>query len=112
MIFDTPDGTFPNHKPDPSKEENLELLKEKVLEVKADIGISFDGDGDRVGFIDDKGRYVDGNQVLIVLAQDFLKDNQGAKVMSEVKASNVLYNLIENLWRPVMESRAYNQKLK
>lgn len=114
LIFDTPDGTFPNHKPDPSKEENLELLKEKVLEVKADIGISFDGDGDRVGFIDDKGRYVDGNQVLIVLAQDFLKDNQGAKVMSEVKASNVLYNLIEEFGGvPVMWKVGHtNQKAK
>ncbi len=96
LIFEEPDGTFPNHKPDPSKEENLELLKIKVKEVSADIGISFDGDGDRVGFVDNKARYVDGNQLLIILSKNFLLENPGEKVMSEVKASKTLYNSIKD----------------
>ncbi len=114
LIFEEPDGTFPNHKPDPSKEENLELLKVKVKEVNADIGISFDGDGDRVGFVDNKARYVDGNQLLIILSKNFLLDNPGEKVMSEVKASKSLYNSIQEFGGiPVMWKVGHtNQKSK
>ena len=114
LIFEEADGRFPNHKPDPSKEENLQLVKDKVLEVKADIGISFDGDGDRVGFIDSTGSYVDGNQLLIILAKDFLNSNPGEKVMSEVKASKVFYNSIKDFGGiPVMWKVGHtNQKAK
>ena len=114
LLFIEPDGTFPNHSPDPSKEENLILLKQKVLEEKADLGISFDGDGDRVGFIDNKGRYVNGNQLLILLAKDFLAKNKGAKVISEVKASKVFYNCIKDFGGiPVMWKVGHtNQKAK
>ena len=58
MLYDESDGNFPNHHPDPIVEENLKDLKKKVLEEKADIGISFDGDGDRAGFVDEKGNIV------------------------------------------------------
>lgn len=114
LIFEEPDGTFPNHKADPSKEENLELLKEKVLAEKADIGISFDGDGDRVGFVDNKGRYVEGNQLLIILAKNFLLENPGEKVMSEVKASKALYDSISQFGgKPIMWKVGHtNQKAK
>ncbi len=114
LIFENPDGTFPNHKADPSKEENLELLKQKVLLEKADIGISFDGDGDRVGFVDNKGRYVEGNQLLIILAKNFLLENPGEKVMSEVKASKALYDSISQFGgKPVMWKVGHtNQKAK
>jgi phosphomannomutase len=114
LIFEDPDGTFPNHKPDPSKEENLELLKQKVKEVGANIGISFDGDGDRVGFVDNKSRYVDGNQLLIILSKNFLLENPGEKVMSEVKASKALYDSIEQFGGiPVMWKVGHtNQKAK
>ncbi len=114
FMFCEPDGNFPNHKPDPSKEENLELVKEKVLEEKADVGISFDGDGDRVGFVDNKGRYVEGNQLLILLAKDFLLHNKNEKVMSEVKASKALYNSIKEFGGiPIMWKVGHtNQKSK
>ncbi|MGD1823665.1 MAG: phosphomannomutase/phosphoglucomutase [Pleomorphochaeta sp.] len=114
LIFSEPDGYFSNHKPDPSKEENLELLKEEVLKQKADIGISFDGDGDRVGFVDEKGRYIDGNQLLILLSNDYLKHNPGEKIISEVKASITLYDTIKDLGGiPIMWKVGHtNQKSK
>ncbi len=114
LMFSEPDGHFPNHKADPSKRENLELLIDEVLKEKADIGISFDGDGDRVGFIDDTGRYIEGNQLLILLAKDFLKHNPGEKIISEVKASITLYDTIRDLGGiPVMWKVGHtNQKSK
>lgn len=114
LIFTTPDGTFPNHSPDPSKEKNLAVLKQKVIEEKADLGISFDGDGDRVGFIDDKGRYVNGNQLLILLAKDYLDKNKGSKIISEVKASKVFYNCVKEFGGiPIMWKVGHtNQKSK
>lgn len=114
LMFSEPDGRFPNHKADPSKRENLKLLIDEVLKEKADIGISFDGDGDRVGFIDDKGRYIDGNQLLILLSKDFLKHNKGEKIISEVKASITLYDIIKELGGiPVMWKVGHtNQKSK
>ncbi|MDC7243432.1 MAG: phosphomannomutase/phosphoglucomutase, partial [Sphaerochaetaceae bacterium] len=78
------------------------------------IGISFDGDGDRVGFVDNKGRYVEGNQLLIILAKNFLLENPGEKVMSEVKASKALYDSISQFGgKPIMWKVGHtNQKAK
>ncbi|MDR1495285.1 MAG: phosphomannomutase/phosphoglucomutase [Rickettsiales bacterium] len=92
VICDTVDGDFPNHSPDPSIEKNLEMLKAEVIKNKCDFGIGFDGDGDRVGLLDDEGFFIYGDQLLAILARDFLKQNPGEKVMSEVKASKVLYD--------------------
>ncbi|UKI26379.1 MAG: hypothetical protein L6V91_06140 [Bacilli bacterium] len=69
-LFAESDGTFPNHHPDPAVEENLTILKEKVLELKADCGIAFDGDGDRVGIVDNKGKFVPIDKYMILIWRD------------------------------------------
>jgi phosphomannomutase/phosphoglucomutase len=97
------DGTFPNHHPDPTLPAALKELIEKVAEIKADVGIAFDGDGDRIGVIDDKGTILWGDQLLIVFSRDVLPSHPGAAVISEVKASKLLYEEIERLGgRPIM----------
>ena len=94
VLFPEVDGTFPNHHPDPTVPENLEDLVSMVLERGADLGIAFDGDGDRIGVIDDKGRVLWGDQLLTVLAEDVLKENPGATIIADVKASQVLFDKI------------------
>lgn len=88
------DGTFPHHHPDPSNPRNLEMLSRSVIQEKADAGIAFDGDGDRLGLVDELGRVVTGDQLLTIFARDYLTRHPGEAVMSEVKASAVLYREI------------------
>ena len=100
------DGDFPNHHPDPSVAKNMVNLQKEVVDGKYDLGIAFDGDGDRMGVVDSTGYVLYGDQLLLVFARDYLKNNKGAKVMSEVKASKVLYDDIEKhggvpvMWKP------------
>ncbi len=98
-LFSEPDGTFPNHHPNPSDESTLDTLKAKVVETNADIGIAFDGDSDRIGVIDSTGKYLTGDKLLLIYALDIIKDlvNRGEKpaIVSEVKCSQVLYDTIE-----------------
>jgi phosphomannomutase/phosphoglucomutase len=97
------DGTFPNHHPDPTLPADLEDLIKKVKESKADFGVAYDGDGDRIGAIDDEGNIIWGDQLMIFFSRDILPSNPGATVISEVKASKVLYDEIEKLGgRPIM----------
>ncbi|MCJ9429243.1 phosphoglucomutase/phosphomannomutase PgmG [Kordiimonas marina] len=97
------DGTFPNHHADPTVEENLEQLKAVVAEHGCDMGFSFDGDGDRIGAIDGKGRVVWGDQMLAILAGDVLTDVPGAPIIADVKASEALFERIGELGgQPVM----------
>lgn len=97
------DGTFPNHHADPTVEENLEQLKDAVAENGYDIGLSFDGDGDRIGAIDSQGRVIWGDQMLAVMAGDLLKTLPGAPIIADVKASQVLFDRIRELGgEPVM----------
>jgi phosphomannomutase/phosphoglucomutase len=97
------DGRFPNHHPDPTLPEALEDLVRKVKETKADLGIAYDGDGDRIGIIDDKGNIIWGDLLMVLFARDILPSNPGAPIISEVKASKVLYDEIERLGgRPIM----------
>ena len=86
-LYETPDGDFPNHHPDPSIEENLVALKAKVLETGASLGLAFDGDGDRVGVIDEKGKKIPGDEVLTLISRHLLKSHPGAKILAEVKTS-------------------------
>ena len=91
------DGNFPNHHPDPTLPEALEDLIQKVSEEKADLGFAYDGDGDRIGVIDNLGQIIWGDKLMIVFARDILASNPGAAIISEVKASKLLYDEIENL---------------
>jgi len=90
-IFTEVDGSFPNHHPDPTKIENLQDLIAKVKETGADLGIGFDGDADRIGVVDGKGNILWGDMLMVLFSREILKDNPGRKIISEVKASEVLY---------------------
>ncbi|SDG46977.1 phosphomannomutase [Thermoanaerobacter thermohydrosulfuricus] len=91
------DPTFPNHFPDPVKEENLKDLIEEVKRVKADLGIAFDGDGDRIGVVDDKGNIIWGDMLMILYWREIMKKHPGADVIVEVKCSQALVEEIERL---------------
>ena len=97
------DGRFPNHHPDPTLPEAMTALVAKVRETRADVGIGYDGDADRIGVVDDQGRLIWGDQILVIFARDILPSHPGAAVISEVKASKVLYDEIARLGgRPIM----------
>ncbi len=97
------DGTFPNHFPDPVVEENLRDLRQKVREVGANFGVGYDGDGDRIGVVDDQGNILWGDQLLIIFARDILKKHPGAVIIGEVKCSQVMYDEIARLGgKPIM----------
>ena len=87
-----PDGKFPFHHPDPTVPENLAMLIDKVKTEKADVGIAYDGDADRIGAVDEQGNILWGDELLVLFARDMLKRNPGALVISEVKCSQRLYD--------------------
>jgi phosphomannomutase len=86
------DGTFPAHHPDPTVPANLQQLIAEVAARRADIGIALDGDADRIGLVDDKGRILFGDQLLVILARDVLRERPGATIIADVKASQVLFD--------------------
>ena len=92
LINATIDGNFPAHHPDPTVPKNLEQLIDEVAKQGADLGIAFDGDGDRIGVVDDEGHVLFGDQLMIVLARDVLKAKPGATIIADVKASQVLFD--------------------
>jgi phosphomannomutase/phosphoglucomutase len=103
MLFCEPDGRFPNHHPDPTLPENLKDLIRKVNDSSADLGIAFDGDADRIGVVDRKGKIIWGDQLMIIFSRDLLKRHPGAKIIGEVKCSQVLYDDIrKNGGVPIM----------
>lgn len=89
------DGRFPNHFPDPTIPENLKDLIEHVRKKNADLGVGYDGDGDRIGVIDDKGNIIWGDQLMILFSREILKHIKGATFVAEVKCSQNLFNDIE-----------------
>ena len=102
-IFTQVDGRFPNHNPDPTVEKNLEQLKALVADKELDFGIAFDGDGDRIGAVDGKGRVIWGDQLLMILAGPVLAAEPGATIIADVKASQILFDRIAELGgRPLM----------
>jgi len=96
-IYTDIDGSFPNHHPDPTVEANLADLKTLVRDRQLDFGIAFDGDADRIGAVDSKGRVVWGDQLLMILAAPVLKEQPGATIIADVKASQVLFDRIAEI---------------
>ena len=103
LLFTDVDGDFPNHHPDPTEEVNLIDLKAAVAEHKADMGLAFDGDGDRLGAIDGAGRVVWGDQLLGLLAEPVLKALPGATIIGDIKSSQALFDRVAELGgKPLM----------
>jgi phosphomannomutase/phosphoglucomutase len=96
-LYCEPDGRFPNHHPDPTVPENLQDLIKRVGETSAEVGIALDGDADRVGAVDGKGRILWGDQLVMLFARDILKQQPGATFVSEVKCSQALFDEIGRL---------------
>ena len=102
-IYCDPDGRFPNHFPDPTILENLSELISLVKEKKADIGIAYDGDADRIGVVTDKGDVLCGDELLLLFSRFILRKSPGAAIIGEVKCSQKLYDDIEKHGgRPIM----------
>ena len=98
-LFSEPDGNFPNHHPNPSDLKTLKIIEETVIENKADAGIAYDGDSDRIGVITPDGKPLTGDKLLLIYAQDLLDsidDKSKLTVVSEVKCSQVLFDSINN----------------
>ncbi len=102
-IYCEMDGTFPNHEADPTVEKNMRDLIELVKENQLDIGIGFDGDGDRIGVVDEKGNLIYGDQLMIIFSREILSRKPGSVFISEVKCSQTMYDDIEKHGgRPIM----------
>lgn len=95
-LFSEPDGRFPNHHPDPTVPKNLTVLIETVQRTHADIGISFDGDSDRIGVVDEQGNILWGDQLMVIFSRDILRERPGATFVSEVKCSQTMYDDIRS----------------
>jgi phosphomannomutase/phosphoglucomutase len=93
-LYTKVDATFPNHTPDPEAPQNMADLGNKVREVGADLGIGFDADGDRMGFVDEKGEFISADLLLLLFSKDALKRNPGKKILYDVKCSQLLEELI------------------
>ncbi len=111
-IFCEPDGSFPNHHPDPTVAENLIDLQSKVRSKDFNLGMGFDGDMDRLGVVDEKGNIVWGDMLLLLFAKEILKNNSGASIVGEVKCSVHLYREIEKLGGKGVMSAAGHSLIK
>ena len=102
-LFCDVDGNFPNHHPDPTLPETLKTLIRTVKKEKADLGIAFDGDGDRIGAVDELGNVIPGDKLLLLFAREVLKDKPGAAIIGEVKCSRSLYeDIAKHGGKPIM----------
>jgi phosphomannomutase len=97
LLNEVIDGRFPAHHPDPTEAKNLVQLQETVLAERCDLGIAFDGDGDRIGVVDEKGRILWGDQFMVVLASEIIRQRPGATIIADVKASQVLFDEIARM---------------
>jgi phosphomannomutase len=112
LINDTVDGRFPAHHPDPTVEENLDQLKRTVATERCDLGIAFDGDGDRIGVVDGRGRVIWGDQILTLLARDVLAEVPGATIIADVKSSKVFFDEIARAGGRALMSRTGHSLIK
>ncbi|HJD61498.1 MAG TPA: phosphomannomutase/phosphoglucomutase [Rickettsia endosymbiont of Columbicola hoogstraali] len=113
------DGNFPSHHPDPTKVDNLQELIKLVKEQNCDLGIAFDGDGDRIGIVSSSGKMLFGDQILCIFAEDILKENPNATIILDVKASQLIADRIKSyggqaiIWRtghPFIKSKMAESK--
>lgn len=111
-LFCDSDPTFPNHHPDPAVEENLTILKQKVVELKADVGLAFDGDGDRIGIVDEKGNYIAADKYMIIVARHLLPTSDNKRILYDVKCSKSLTDEINKLGGEAIISRTGNSYTK
>jgi phosphomannomutase len=112
VLNGTVDGTFPAHHPDPTVPENLIQLIEAVKVNKADVGVAFDGDGDRIGVVDNEGRIIWGDQLLLLLARDVVKHHPGATILADVKSSQGLFDEIGRLGGNILMARTGHSLIK
>ena len=109
LINEVIDGSFPAHHPDPTVEENLLQLKQVVAKESCDLGIAFDGDGDRIGVVDGRGRVLWGDQLLVILSEAVLAALPGATIIADVKASQVFFDEIARMGgRPLMSRTGHS----
>ena len=111
-INDTSDGRFPNHHPDPCVEANLEQLKKKVLEVGADVGLSYDGDGDRLGVITNKGKFIPTDKYMIIIVRDIFNKVKKKEFLCDVKCSKAFSDEVEKLGGKCLMYRTGNSYTK
>jgi len=97
LLNETIDGNFPAHGPDPTEAKNLIQLQQTVLKKKCDVGIAFDGDGDRIGVVDDQGEIIWGDQLLKLYAEEILLEHPGATIIADIKASQSLFDYVNSL---------------
>lgn len=108
-LFCSIDGNFPNHHPDPSKLSNLKTIIQRIKATDADMGFAFDGDGDRLGLIDNKGNVIWADRQMILYARDILKRNAGAKIVFDVKCSSLLpKDIIKHGGKPIMSRTGHS----
>ena len=112
FINEESDGHFPNHHPDPFVEDNLKQLKDKVLEENADVGIAFDGDGDRIGIISPTGMYIPIDIYMIIIIRDIINKVQNKEFLCDVKCSKTLTDAIEAAGGKVITYRTGNSYIK
>ena len=111
-INDVSDGTFPNHHPDPCVEENLEQLKKKVLEENADIGLSFDGDGDRMGMVSNTAKFIPTDKYMIIVVRDIINKVSKKEFLCDVKCSKSFSDEVEKLGGKCITYRTGNSYTK
>lgn len=111
-IYDESDGTFPNHHPDPCVESNLDSLKKKVVETGADIGLAFDGDGDRMGMVSNTTKFIPTDQYMIIVIRDIINKVEKKEFLYDVKCSKALSDEIERLGAKAICYRTGNSYTK
>ena len=111
-LYDTLDGSFPNHEANPLKTETLKALKKKVVEEKADLGIAYDGDADRVGFIDEKGEIISMDYITALLAKEVLKRHPGGLILYDLRSSNAVKEVMEEAGAKTQRCRVGHSLIK
>jgi len=112
VLYDQFDGTFPNHEANPLKTETLKDLQKKIIEEKADLGIAYDGDGDRIGFVDEKGKIIPMDLITALIAEVILKKKPSAKILYDLRSSMAVKEIIEENGGQALECRVGHALIK